>query len=208
LTKIDHGIVPERAAIGARTALRPLVRALAAQGLSPNDVTIGGVAISLAGAIALVVLGPLPGLVLLGLGAAADSLDGQLARETGRVSVFGGFLDSTLDRVSDAAPLVGAVLAAVVDRDLSLAFVALIAMVAGFLVPYTRAKAESLGRTATVGFAPREARTLLLLLGIALWWLTSQRAAFTLAIAFTALLASITVVQRIAYVSRQGDRSE
>ena len=206
MTKVDHGIVPGRAAMGARAALRPLVRGLAALGLSPNDVTVAGVVLSLAGAIALAALGPLPGLILLALGAVADSVDGQLARETGRVSAFGAFLDSTLDRVSDAAPLVGAALVAVAAGDSTLAFVALAAMVAGFLVPYTRAKAESLGWNATVGLAPREARTVLVILGVALWWITAQRALFTLAIAITAVLASITVVQRVAHVSRQGDR--
>jgi CDP-diacylglycerol--glycerol-3-phosphate 3-phosphatidyltransferase len=206
LTKVDHGIVPDSVATRGRAALRPLVTALASQGLSPNDVTIGGVAISVLGAIALAAIGPLPGFILLAFGAAADSLDGQLARATGRVSPFGGFLDSTLDRVSDAAPLAGAILVAVSDRDMALAFIALIALIAGFLVPYTRAKAESLGRDATVGFAPREARTILVLLGVALWWITGLRAAFTLAIAITAVLASITVVQRIAHVSRQGGK--
>ncbi|OLC52744.1 MAG: hypothetical protein AUH85_16120 [Chloroflexi bacterium 13_1_40CM_4_68_4] len=171
----------------------PLVRALGAAGLSPNAVTVLGVVVSIAGAAVLVAFGPLPGFIVLALGAVADSLDGQLARATGRVSVFGGFLDSTLDRISDAAPLL-------------VGGVALLALLAGFLVPYTRAKAESLGLDAAIGVAPREARTILLIAGVALWWITGARAAFTLAIAVTAVLAAITVVQRIAYVSRQGDR--
>jgi CDP-diacylglycerol--glycerol-3-phosphate 3-phosphatidyltransferase len=207
MTKADHGIVPAAAASGARQALAPLVRVLAAAGLSPNDVTIGGALLSLAGAMALVGLGPLPGLALLLLGAAADALDGQLARETGRISTYGGFLDSTLDRLSDAAPLLAAVLLATARGDVVLAAVALVALTAGFLVSYTRAKAESLGLDARVGLAPREARTMLLLLGVALWWVTGALAAFTLTITISGLLAGITVVQRIAHVSRQGDRN-
>lgn len=201
-------MVPVRAAERGREALAPIVRRLAAAGLSPNAVTVLGTLLSVAGGAALIVYGPLPGLVVLAIGALADSLDGQLARATGRVSVFGGFLDSTLDRISDAAPLAAAVLIAAPDGDRLLTGVALVALVAGFLVPYTRAKAESLGRSARVGAGPREARTVLVLLGIALWWLTGQRVAFTSAVAITALLASITVVQRVAYVSRQGDRGE
>jgi CDP-diacylglycerol--glycerol-3-phosphate 3-phosphatidyltransferase len=208
VTKVEHGVVPAGVAEAGRAAFAPLVRALAAVGLSPNTVTVLGVVVSVTGAVALVAYGPLLGLVVLALGAAADTLDGQLARATGRVSVFGGFLDSTLDRISDAAPLLAAVLVAVTDRDLALAGAALLALLAGFLVPYTRAKAEALGRNATVGLAPREARNVLVLIGIALWWLTGQRAVFTIAIAITALLAWITVVQRIAHVSRQGDRGE
>ena len=184
----------------------PLVRALGAAGLSPNAVTVLGVVVSIAGAAVLVAFGPLPGFIVLALGAVADSLDGQLARATGRVSVFGGFLDSTLDRISDAAPLLAAIFVATRDGDQTLGGIALVALLAGFLVPYTRAKAESLGLDAAIGVAPREARTILLIAGVALWWITGARAAFTLAIAVTAVLAAITVVQRIAYVSRQGDR--
>jgi len=198
--------VPAAAAKSARGALVPVVRALGATGLSPNAITVLGMIISVAGAIVLVAFGPLPGFIVLAIGAVADSLDGQLARATGRVSIFGGFLDSTLDRVSDAAPLLAGVFVAVRDSDQVLAAVALLALLAGFLVPYTRAKAESLGRSAAIGVAPREARTVLLLAGVALWWVTGARVAFTLSIAVTAVLASITVVQRIAHVSRQGDR--
>ena len=183
------------------------MRGLATVGLSPNAVTIVGAIVSVAGAVALLLYGPFAGFIVLALGAAADSLDGQLARLTGRVSIFGGFLDSTLDRISDAAPLVAAVLVAVDVDDRVLAVVALAALLSGFLVPYTRAKAEALGRDATVGLAPREARTILVIVGVAAWWLSGQLLAFTGAITITAFLASITVVQRIAHVSRQGDRS-
>jgi CDP-diacylglycerol--glycerol-3-phosphate 3-phosphatidyltransferase len=184
----------------------PLVRALDATGLSPNAVTVLGVIVSVAGGGVLVAFGPLPGFIVLTLGAVADSLDGQLARATGRVSVFGGFLDSTLDRISDAAPLLAAVLVATREGDQALAAASLLALLAGFLVPYTRAKAEALGLNAAIGVAPREARAVLLILGVALWWITGMRVAFTVTIAVTAVLAAITVVQRIAHVSRQGDR--
>lgn len=202
-----HGILPDAAAQGGRRLLVPVARALGALGLSPNAVTVLGFLISVAGGFVLAAGGPGPGFVVLAAGAAADSLDGQLARLSGRVTVFGSFLDSTLDRVSDAAPLLAAAYVATrggVDDVLLL--VALWAIVASFLVPYARAKAESLGRTAAVGVAPREARTILLIGGVGLWWLTGARATFTVAIAITALLATITVVQRIAYFARQGER--
>ncbi|HEY3126973.1 MAG TPA: CDP-alcohol phosphatidyltransferase family protein, partial [Candidatus Limnocylindria bacterium] len=74
-------------------------------------------------------------------------------------------------------------------------------LVASFLVPYIRAKAESLGETASVGFAPREARIALYLIGVAAWAVTGVSALFAVAVAVTALLATITVIQRIAHVA-------
>ncbi len=181
----------------------PLARGLAALGVTPNAVTVAGVLVTLGGAAILVGWGPLPALVPLALGALADAVDGTLARLAGRQSVFGNFLDSTLDRVSDAAPYAAAALVGVRESDPAIAPLALWAIVASFLVSYTRAKAESLGLEASVGVAPRQARIALLILGIALWAVTLERAVFTAAIALTAILATVTVMQRIAHVARQ-----
>src|SRR5438093_4516723 len=207
VTAPQHGIVPDTAARRARAALAPLARGLARAGITPNAVTVAGLVLSLAGALLVVTAGPGPGFVVLALGAIADSLDGQLARLSGRASVFGSFLDSTLDRVSDAAPLLAAAVVGAHARDDALLGVALWAIVVSSLVPYARAKAESLGLTAAVGLAPREARTALVVLGVALWWLSGDARAFTIAIAGTAALATITVLQRIAYVARQDARN-
>ena len=207
MTAPRHGIVPDTAAHRARAALAPVARGLAHAGITPNAVTVAGLVLSLAGALLLVTAGPGPGLILLALGAVADSLDGPLARLSARASVFGSFLDSTLDRVSDAAPLLAAAVVGAHARDDALLGVALWAIVVSSLVPYARAKAESLGLTAAVGLAPREARTALVVLGVALWWLSGDARAFTIAIAGTAALATITVLQRIAYVARQDARN-
>jgi CDP-diacylglycerol--glycerol-3-phosphate 3-phosphatidyltransferase len=199
----SHGLVPEAVARGMRDGLAPLARSLAAAGIAPNAVTVSGVLITLAGAAVLVAAGPLPALVPLILGALADAVDGQLARLSGRVTAFGSFLDSTLDRVSDASVYAAAALIAVRTSDEPLALVALWAIVAAFLVSYARAKAESLGLQAGVGVAPREARSVLVLLGVALWGVTGERAVFALAIAITAILATITAAQRVRHVARQ-----
>jgi CDP-diacylglycerol--glycerol-3-phosphate 3-phosphatidyltransferase len=74
--------------------------------------------------------------------------------------------------------------------------------VAGSLVPYIRAKAESLGLTASVGLAPREARLLLIVLGVAAWAVTGVLLPFAAAMAVVALLSTITAVQRVAHVAR------
>lgn len=199
----EHGLVPTGAARGLRRGLVPLARALGALGLSPNAVTILGLLLTLAGAALLASAGPLAALPVLVAGALADAVDGTLARLAHRETVFGGFLDSTLDRVSDAAPFAAAAVIATRDGDTALALVAVWAIVSSFLVSYVRAKAESLGLAATVGAAPREARLVVLVLGIGLWAASANQVFFTISIALTAILATITAVQRVAHVARQ-----
>ncbi|MDQ2951251.1 MAG: CDP-alcohol phosphatidyltransferase family protein, partial [Chloroflexota bacterium] len=151
----------------------------------------------------LVALGQ-PGVALLVLlfGTLADTLDGQIARLSGGGTRLGAFLDSTFDRLSDAALSVAALIAAVTHGDSLLFFSAIVALVAGSLVPYVRAKAESLGLTASVGLAPREARLVLMVLGIGAWAATGSLSLFAAAVAVVALLATITAAQRIAHVAR------
>jgi CDP-diacylglycerol--glycerol-3-phosphate 3-phosphatidyltransferase len=77
-----------------------------------------------------------------------------------------------------------------------------VSLVSGSLVPYIRAKAESLGLTASVGLAPREARLALQVLGVAAWAATGSLLLFAAAMTVVALLSTITAIQRIAHVAR------
>jgi phosphatidylglycerophosphate synthase len=79
----------------------------------------------------------------------------------------------------------------------------LVALVASFLVPYVRAKAESLGVGASVGPAPREARIGIFLIGLAAWAVFDLPAMFVAAVLALALLSSITFVVRVVHVGRQ-----
>src|SRR5438034_8731504 len=153
---MSHGVVPHRVAEGARAGIGPIARALAAIGISANAVTIAGGALTLVGAGLLANGMPLGALVVLALGTLADTLDGQIAKAAGGGTTFGAFLDSTIDRVSDSALFVGTALLAVSTAQAALLWWALVALVVSLLVPYVRAKAESLGASATVGPAPRE----------------------------------------------------
>ena len=194
-------IVPRRAATGARGALAPIARALHRSGVSANAVTLAGLVITLVGAL-LVALGqPAAAFVVLLAGALADTLDGQIARLAGGGTKLGAFLDSTFDRLSDAALSVAALIAGAFHGEPLLFFSAILALVAGSLVPYVRAKAESLGITASVGLAPREARLVLMVLGIAAWAATGSLSLFAAAVAVVALLSTITAAQRIAHVA-------
>jgi CDP-diacylglycerol--glycerol-3-phosphate 3-phosphatidyltransferase len=194
--------MPSEVAEGTRLGLAPLARGLHRVGVTANAVTVIGVLITLAGSALLAAGRPLPALVVLLAGALADTLDGQLAKAAGGGTRFGAFLDSTLDRVSDAALACGAAALGAALGDALLFWSALVGLVASFLVSYVRAKAESMGTTATVGFMPREARLTVLLIGIGLWGVLGLYQLFVAAVAGVAVLSVITLLQRIAFVAR------
>ena len=195
-------LVPKRAATEARGLLAPIARALLSMGVSANAVTVVGLLLTVVGASFVALGQPVPALVALLVGSLADTLDGQIAKAAGGGTKLGAFLDSTFDRVSDSALAGGVILLAVFAPYSLLVWPALLLLVAGSLVPYMRAKAESLGLTASVGIAPREARLVILVLGVALWAVTSDPRFLAAAVAVVALLSTITVVQRFAHVAR------
>jgi CDP-diacylglycerol--glycerol-3-phosphate 3-phosphatidyltransferase len=206
-------IVPKGAATGGRGVLAPIARALHGLGVSANAVTVAGFLATVAGAVLLASGQPGAALVVLLLGTLSDAVDGQVARAAGGGTRFGAFLDSTLDRLSDAALAIAAVqLGAGMSDPASVfamsasAFVlfwgGLVLLVSGFLVSYIRAKAESLSEGASVGLAPREARIAIYLLGVAAWALTGNLQLFAAALAVVALLSTITAIQRVAHVAR------
>ena len=200
---MSHGVVPEGLAEGARASIGPLARALAALGISANAVTIAGGVLSVLGAGLLSAGMPLPALLVLLVGTLADTLDGQLAKASGGGTRLGAFLDSTVDRVADGALFVGAAAEGANAGQPLLFWSSLIALVASSLVPYVRAKAESLGVSASVGPAPREARIVIFLIGLAAWAVLDLEALFVAAIFALAVLSTITFVLRVVYVGRQ-----
>lgn len=195
-------IVPKSAATGARGALAPLARALRSAGVSANAITVAGLLLTIAGAAVLAADRPAAALALLLAGALADTLDGQVARLSGGGTKLGAFLDSTFDRLSDSALTVAAIVIGAARGDTLLFASAIVALVSGSLVPYIRAKAESLGLGASVGLAPREARLVLQVLGVAAWAVTGSITLFVAATAIVAFLSTITAIQRVAHVAR------
>ena len=200
---MSHGVVPDRVAEGARAGIGPLARALAGIGISANAVTIAGGALSIIGAGLLTAGMPLAALLVLSVGTIADTLDGQIAKAAGGGTRLGAFLDSTIDRISDGALFVGAAASGANLGQPLLLWSSLVALVASFLVPYVRAKAESLGVSASVGPAPREARIVIFLIGLAVWALFDLQVLFVGAVLALALLSSITFVLRVVHVGRQ-----
>ena len=200
---MSHGVVPDRLAEGARAGIGPLARALAGMGISANAVTIAGGVLTIVGSGFVAASWPLPALLVLLVGTLADTLDGQLAKAAGGGTRLGAFLDSTVDRIADGALFVGAAGAGANLGQPLLLWSSLIALVASSLVPYVRAKAESLGVSASVGPAPREARIVIFLIGLAAWALFDLEALFVAAIFVLAVLSTITFALRVVHVSRQ-----
>jgi len=137
--------------------------------------------------------------ILFIVGSVADILDGALARAASKGTVFGAFLDSTFDRLGEAAMLaaIGLVFARE-GNDVALV-AAFAAVIGSFLVSYTRAKAEALGLRGDVGFGSRVERVVLISIGLGLapWgWLEWPIYAL-------AAVAWVTVGQRILFVRRQ-----
>jgi archaetidylinositol phosphate synthase len=178
------------------------VRPLVSLGITPNALTIMGLIASFISALCYIswrtnrLFLPLAGTLIL-LSGLIDAIDGVLARSTGRVSVFGGFLDSVSDRYSDAV-----VLSAVVYADLCHPAWGLAAIVGSLMVSYTRARAEAAGvKMAAVGFAERAERMVFLSL-------ISMAAYYNLQILFwgvvvLAVVAQFTVLQRAAHFYKE-----
>jgi CDP-diacylglycerol---glycerol-3-phosphate 3-phosphatidyltransferase len=187
--------------------LTPLGQALARTPVTPNMVTVAGTLGVAIGALWLFPTGHLFAGTLVCWGFAMfDMLDGLLARVKGSSGPWGAFLDSTLDRVGDAAVFSG--LAIYLARgggggghQWGLAGVALYCLVAGNMVSYARARAEGLGVKADVGVAERSERLLVALVAAGL---TGLGVPFVLAIGLwaVALGSTVTFGQRV-YVVRK-----
>ncbi|MFA5785575.1 MAG: CDP-alcohol phosphatidyltransferase family protein [Actinomycetota bacterium] len=170
-------------------------RGLAKMGFTANSLTLMGLAASgvsagfLASGHRIVA-----GAVLLG-GGLIDVFDGAVARARGSSGPKGAFLDSVCDRASDGAVL-GALVWWEVERAPRLAVLALVVLIASFLVSYTKARAQSLGFKCDVGVAERAERVLVL--GVGLISGLIEPALWVLAVA-----TLVTVVQRVVVVLRQ-----
>lgn len=174
---------------GARI-LEPIARLLGSWGLSPNAVSVFGCLLTIAVAGILAAGRPQLAGVLLIFTLAFDAVDGALARQTGQITRFGAFLDSTLDRWVEVA-LYGALVWRFLDtgNDIGV-LLATGAMASSLMVSYTRARAEGIGLQCKEGILTRFERMVLLIAGLifsqviwALWIIT--------------VLAGLTAIQRI-----------
>lgn len=179
----------------------PVARALLAMRCTPSGVTIVGSIGAIAVSVFLIAPGHFLAATLLMFPlAGADLLDGTMARLSGTSSRWGSFLDSTTDRITDGA-IFSAFTWWAMRVDTRLAVACFIALVAGFVTSYARAKAESIGIECKVGIAERPERVggIMAAAGLAGVGVPYILPA---AISLIAVLSSITVWQRMALVHR------
>jgi CDP-diacylglycerol---glycerol-3-phosphate 3-phosphatidyltransferase len=183
----------------------PVARLLLRLGVSPDAVTLVGTCGVTAGALVFFPRGQLAvGVLVITVFVFSDMVDGQMARLSGRTSPWGAFLDSTLDRVGDAAVFAGLVLWFAGGGDaLWLAALALYCLVMGNLTSYARARAESLGMQARGGVAERADRLLVVLVAAFFADVLGLRVLLVAALALLAAASTVTVAQRILGVRRQ-----
>jgi CDP-diacylglycerol---glycerol-3-phosphate 3-phosphatidyltransferase len=178
------------------TVILIIVRALALSRIHPNVLTFLGLLVNGAAA-ALLASGRFlaAGLVIMAAGL-FDMVDGRVARETNRVTRFGGFFDSVLDRYSDLVVLMGLlVYYASINRFFYVVLTAVV-MTGSVMVSYTRARSECTIPRCKVGFMERPERTVLLIIGA----LTGRMAQVLWVIA---VLANLTVIHRMVYTWQQ-----
>lgn len=196
---------PEQMQARVRRTVEAAVSPLASIGMTPNAATVLGFLLNVvtAGVIASGHLSM--GGVLLFVSAAFDMLDGALARVMRRQSSFGAFLDSLLDRYSEAAILAALIYVFTVRGQTGVVVLAYLVAVGSIMISYARARAEGLGLQAKVGIAPRPERVIILGVGLLINVQTTVAALIVLAV-----LTHVTAVQRLYHVWRQtdGDRAD
>lgn len=182
--------------------INPLARAALRVGLTPNSVTIlGALGLIISAAYFYSTEQYFVGTLVITVFALSDLFDGAMARisESG-ATAWGGFLDSTIDRVTDSAIVISLALPLIRDEDL-LAYPAVVALVTGVLIPYIRAKAESFNIACSVGVTERTERLIIILVAAGFHGLGVP---YILAIGIwtLAVLGLITVFQRLQVVRK------
>lgn len=181
-----------------RSLMAPVVTLLERFDVTPTQVTLFGLALHVLAAVIIGAGQPLAGALVLLVAAACDGLDGQLARRTGRVTRFGAFLDSTVDRVDETFVLGGIATYFLVQGGTAnavWAVVALFALSGSIITSYARARAEGLGLECKVGVLERPERVIITVLGLLL-----GHFALVVAVLGLTALSWYTVYQRVRHV--------
>ena len=179
----------------------PTAKVLSKTGVTPNTLTVMGFLVSVAAGVLIAKEYFLAGGLVVLFAGAFDLLDGPVARVTGKTSKFGGFLDSTLDRLSEAAVLAG-ILAyyTFFEKGTWEPLLAYACFVGSVMVSYLRARAESLGVKCEVGIFTRTERVIVMSIGLIVGqWC---HLAIPIMLGIITALAFVTVIQRVIHVQR------
>ena len=188
---------------------KPIGRGIAKLPISPNALTLLGLAVSLISGYFIVTHDLTLGVIFLILSSALDMFDGLVARIKGRVSKFGGVLDSMADRYEDGILLISLIYGGFVDL-----LWGLIALLGFLLVSYSRAKGEILGlKMSGVGILERAERLLIIILAIIITIIypTLEIAGFSvlnITVILLAVVAHISVLQRVLFIKKKVEEPE
>lgn len=173
--------------------------------LTPNAISITGLVLNLAAAALVVAEMFVLGGVAFIVGSVMDTLDGRYSRMSGKGTLFGAFLDSTLDRIEEGVVLTAVAWYFAEQGDAVAAAACVFVVLGSLMVSYTRARAEALGVECKVGLATRPVRVVLLSIGLvfAAGELIDGVDLLPAAIYAMAALTTLTVVQRVWHVRRE-----
>ena len=180
--------------------IEPVARFALKIGITPNLVTIfGATGVLLSAAFFYPREEFFVGTLLISFFALSDLFDGTMARISNKgASAWGGFLDSTIDRITDSSIIIALLVSLIRSND-KLSYLGLITLVTGLLIPYIRAKAESFGIDCAIGIAERTERLVIILTAIGLEGLHLPYA-LAAGLWVLSILGIITVIQRIRVV--------
>jgi CDP-diacylglycerol--glycerol-3-phosphate 3-phosphatidyltransferase len=198
MTHTHRRLIPENLQNRFFMLMAPLIRLFTKWEFNPNSFTVAGVIITSVAAAAFLMGFIRLGGVLILLGGLCDTIDGQLARNTGRATRFGALLDSTVDRYSEFIMFFSIAAYFILIENFSAAAATFLALCGSFMVSYARARAESLGFNAKMGFMQRPERIVMIGLGAMI-----HIVAFELAIWLIAIFANFTALQRIRFAYKQ-----
>lgn len=186
-------------------AFTPIARALLRWGVSPDLVTLVGTLGVAVGALVFYPQGELWwGTLFITAFVFTDLIDGTMARLSGRSSPWGAFLDSTMDRIGDGAIFGGLVIwFAGGGQSMLDAYLALGCLILGFVVSYSKARAEGLGLRCEGGIAERADRLVVVLVATGLTGLFLPDVVLTVVLALLLVASLVTIGQRVAQVRDQ-----
>jgi len=178
----------------------PAAKVLSKTGVTPNTLTVMGFLVSVASGVLIATEYFLVGGLVVLFAGAFDLLDGPVARITGRTTKFGGFLDSALDRLSEAAVLAGILAYYAFNEGTWESLLAFGCFVGSVMVSYLRARAEGLGVKCEVGIFTRVERVVFMSAGLMFgqWF----DLAIPIMLGIVTALAFVTVMQRLIHVQR------
>jgi len=183
-----------------RIVLKPFAEFMAKMGIQPNFITLFSFLITSSGVIWILLKKPLIAFLWFLLSAPLDAVDGYVARISGKVSRFGAFLDSTLDRITDSLLFLSLIF--VFGEDPFSFFFLSLSLVSAYLISYMRARVEGLGENLTEGLMSRYPRFVGFLILLLVWGIFGEVWLKFLLPVYSVLLV-ITVFQRLILAYRK-----